>query len=410
VRVFYNSWPVIALLLLAGLAAAPAAYRPSPAFKVFGVKPASRDEAATKYWELRGKYSRTATEYDDMFHRAPKPGESAEVKKMRGIYDALDAIYKSLYGRKPPWPMHSVDIAYVQSSLRTGDLLVLTYEPQTFDRPLGQTVPPGMGTFFYSGTGERSTGELWARRARLAREPVAHEIVAYDYLNETSYYFDEVLFQTERTLEVYVAKGVVPASVAAKLRDSEVRLDLLRTIQWTFMDPRLQEPLYHFRLQDSSRDARGLGKGWWLFKPTQRRLRLNVELNNPDWIPEERLLYGEDAKIIEIQRLFKDALIEHGVEAGFGFAAEAIREMHANPDGTYPPEVMIYGETTSDLTEMYREKYKFDILNQTKSGTWIIRIDPAKFYKLYGEKPVIPVLRSACIDALSVKTPAASGQ
>ena len=398
---------VIALLVLAGLAAAPAAYAPSRGFKAFGLSPANRDEAATKYWELRAKYSRSIAEHDDIRFRRQRPGDpppSADLKKMRGIYDALDEIYSSLYGRKPPWPIHSMDAWYNPAHLRTGDLLVVTYEPQSFDRPLGEAVPKGLGTFFYSNINDGTTGELWARRMRLAREPVAYETAAYDHRVEESTYFDEVLFQTERTLEVYVVKGVVSAAVAAKLRDTEVRLDLSRTIQWTFMDPTQQEPLYHFRIQDSSRDARPLGKGWWLFKPTKRKLRLNVEVSNPDFVPEERIKYGENAKLIEIQRLFKDASIEHGVEAGFGMAAEAIRELHALPDGSYPPEVMIYGETTSDLIGMYEEKYKFEILKQTKSGTWVIRIDPAKFYKLYGEKPALPLLRPACIDALSVKT------
>ena len=371
------------------------------AFHLFGLEPKSREDAATAYWELRAKYSRSTTENDDLRFRA-RPPKTPEEARIRGIYDALDDIYFALYGRGVPWPVHSMDIWFNPRFLRPEDLLIVTYEPQFLERPLSETKPEGMNTHFYSDLDEHLTGQVWARRLRLAREAVSLETVSYDHLSEKSYSFDEVLFQTERTLEVYVQRGVVSARTAAKLRDSEARLDLTRTIQWTFMHPRLQEPLYHFRIQDSSREANPVGKGWWVFKATRRKLRLNVELNNPDFVLPERRKYGEGAKLIEIQRLFKDPAIEKGVEAGFGLAAVAIHELHANPDGTFPPEVMIYGETTSDLIEMYRDRYQFEILGQTAGGTWIMRIAPGKFYELYGRNAPIPVLRSSCVDALKV--------
>lgn len=134
-------------------------------------------------------------------------------------------------------------------------------------------------------------------------------------------------------------------------------------------------------------------KGRWIFKPSKKKLRLNVELKHPGLVLTERAQYGEDAKLIEIQKLFKDGNIEDAVEAGFARAARLIKTLHANTDGTFPPEVMIYGETTTDLVPLYRDKYNFDILTETTQGTWIMRIKPEVLHEKYATKDFSPKFR-----------------
>jgi hypothetical protein len=417
-----KAWLASALLAVCVSAPGPAPKAPDglgpegrKAFAWLGYEPKTREEAAEGYWMLRAMYPRSQVEYDDP-RRTMKPPKTDGEALIRARYEALDVIYQDLYGRELPWPIHGLNAWYNPVHLKRTEVLVLTYEPRTMTRSFEATFPSEPKYFVPEDLDESSRGSVRVRRMQLSQHAFGDEIVVYDHPGLDSQLYEEMLYQNEKTLEEFVRRGVVPPAWAAQLRDREpsfergdpndidARMRRERTIDWAYVDPRNQEPLYHFRIEDASRRVNRIAKDTWVFRPagkTDPPLRLKLERDNPDFPIPERVKYGEDAELIEIQKLFRDPQVEDAVKAGFGIAARAIRELHGDKKGRLSEKVAVYGETTPRVAELYRDNYGFEILGDTGKGTQIFGMKAQKFYELYGKTP-LPVYRpgaNACFDA-----------